>query len=141
MTSGRLTARARCAERCSLTSVFRCSPAIPVLPCRSGAPLLTLTHAPQVAGQGMEGCGNFGIPVIDSTEDLVRIWYFPVAAEPSESSTITEERYSRIISCVGSMGWRACTHLATLWLNQTLAPAALPICSPPLLRCSFEAVN
>ncbi len=28
----------------------------------------------RVAGQGMEGCGNYGVPVLDTTEQRIRIW-------------------------------------------------------------------
>ena len=31
-----------------------------------------------VAGQGMEGCGNYGIPIIDTTEGRVRVWHFEI---------------------------------------------------------------
>ena len=26
----------------------------------------------------MEGCGNYGVPLLDTTAGRVRIWYFPV---------------------------------------------------------------
>ena len=35
-----------------------------------------------VAGQGMEGCGNYGVPIIDSTEGRLRMWYFPIVDTP-----------------------------------------------------------
>lgn len=31
-----------------------------------------------VAGQGMEGCGNYGFTIFDTTEKKLRIWYFEV---------------------------------------------------------------
>ncbi|KAG8467734.1 hypothetical protein KFE25_006786 [Diacronema lutheri] len=77
-----------------------------------------------VAGQGMEGCGTWGLPVLDTTAELVRVWYFPIVLDPSEPSALIDGRYERVLECARAAGWRACTHLATLWLNQSLlAPA------------------
>jgi len=67
-----------------------------------------------VAGQGMIGCGNYGLPVIDSTDSRVRVWYFDVVSQKGE------DNYDPIIKCLRDNGWRKCTHLATLWLDQAL---------------------
>ena len=32
-----------------------------------------------VAGQGMEGCGNYGMPIVDTTGGRVRVWHFESA--------------------------------------------------------------
>jgi len=72
----------------------------------------------------MEGCGTWGLPVLDTTAELVRVWYFPIVLDPSEPSALIDGRYERVLECARAAGWRACTHLATLWLNQSLlAPA------------------
>eukprot|EP00397_Hematodinium_sp_SG-2012_P029732 GEMP01031438.1.p1 GENE.GEMP01031438.1~~GEMP01031438.1.p1 ORF type:complete len:335 (+),score=48.36 GEMP01031438.1:452-1456(+) len=63
-----------------------------------------------VAGQGMVGCGNYGIPIFDTTENRIRFWYFPV----------TVDTVNVIIDCVTKRGWRQCTFFAELWLNQPL---------------------
>jgi hypothetical protein len=68
----------------------------------------------RVAGFGMEGCGNYGVPILDTTEDRVRFWYF---------DTSTNDLYDAAVSCVKQAGWRRCTHLATLWLDQPVARA------------------
>lgn len=65
----------------------------------------------RVAGQGMGGCGNFGMPVVDTTGGRVRFWYF---------DTANDGLYNAVLSCVRQSGWRQCTHLATLWLDQPL---------------------
>eukprot|EP00928_Gymnodinium_smaydae_P090883 TRINITY_DN74599_c0_g1_i2.p1 TRINITY_DN74599_c0_g1~~TRINITY_DN74599_c0_g1_i2.p1 ORF type:complete len:520 (-),score=45.90 TRINITY_DN74599_c0_g1_i2:135-1478(-) len=62
-----------------------------------------------VAGQGMTGCGNFGMPVLDTTEGRTRFYYF---------DTSSEERYKAVMDCVPVHGWRACVHLAEVWLDQ-----------------------
>jgi len=68
----------------------------------------------RVAGFGMEGCGNYGIPVLDTTAGHVRFWYF---------DTSTDELYRSVLDCVEQKGWRQCTSMATLWLDQPIAPA------------------
>lgn len=65
----------------------------------------------RVAGFGMEGCGNYGMPLVDTTENRVRFWYF---------DTSSDDRFKVVIDCVKSRGWRQCTHLATLWLDQAI---------------------
>jgi len=66
----------------------------------------------RVAGFGMEGCGNFGMPIVDTTEGRVRFWYF---------DTSTDDLYEQVTSCVQAKGWRQCADLATLWLDQPIA--------------------
>mmetsp|Transcript_36132 Transcript_36132/g.100336 ORF Transcript_36132/g.100336 Transcript_36132/m.100336 type:complete len:227 (-) Transcript_36132:91-771(-) len=64
----------------------------------------------RVAGFGMgKGCGNFGVPMLDTTGGRVRVWYFDASSD---------ELYAALHDCVQRRGWRRCTHLATLWLDQ-----------------------
>mmetsp|Transcript_78622 Transcript_78622/g.230714 ORF Transcript_78622/g.230714 Transcript_78622/m.230714 type:complete len:505 (+) Transcript_78622:55-1569(+) len=65
----------------------------------------------RVGGFGMNGCGNFGIPVLDTTESRVRFWYF---------DTSSDDSYNAVIKCVGQKGWRQCLDLATTWLDQPI---------------------
>merc|ERR1711918_331645 len=53
-----------------------------------------------VAGQGMEGCGNYGIPVLDTTG--VRVYHFEVHSKSGQ------DHYDEIMACVVPNGWRAC---------------------------------
>ena len=89
-----------------------------------------------VAGMGMEGSGDYGVPVIDTTEDRFRIYYFPIAfggqterafeklrnlsAEGLRDKEEIDKRYNDIIGCVEKNGWRACLHLAEVWLDEEL---------------------
>mmetsp|Transcript_52716 Transcript_52716/g.171437 ORF Transcript_52716/g.171437 Transcript_52716/m.171437 type:complete len:490 (+) Transcript_52716:415-1884(+) len=66
----------------------------------------------RVAGFGMEGCGHYGMPIVDTTESRVRFWYF---------DTSTTDRLNEVIACVAKSGWRACTSLATTWLDEPIA--------------------
>lgn len=72
----------------------------------------------------MEGCGNWGLPMLDTTDEMARLWYFPIVLGPTEPIEAGDARYDRLLACATAQGWRACTHLATLWLNQTLPPRA-----------------
>jgi len=65
----------------------------------------------RVAGFGMEGCGNYGMPLVDTTEDRVRFWYF---------DTSDDTKFNSVTTCVKSKGWRQCTDQATLWLDQPI---------------------
>merc|ERR1711871_148689 len=68
-----------------------------------------------VAGQGMEGCGNYGFPVIDTTDDRVRIWHFEVVSKNGTDS------YDQVYQCLSqNESWRSCTHLAESWLDMPM---------------------
>merc|ERR1712060_304518 len=71
----------------------------------------------RVAGFGMtdNGCADFGVPIVDSTGGRLRFWYF---------DTSNDEAYEAVLACVQKTGWRQCTRLATLWLDEPLALAA-----------------
>lgn len=70
-----------------------------------------------VAGQGMVGCGNYGVPIFDTTEGRVRFYYFPIQRGHTED----------LIRCVNAeSGWRQCTHLAEMWLDEPLEPSWNP---------------
>lgn len=67
----------------------------------------------RVAGFGMEGCGNFGMPLVDTTDGRVRFWYF---------DTSSDDQYDSVIGCVKQNGWRNCSAFATLWLDEPIQP-------------------
>merc|ERR1712151_536698 len=80
----------------------------------------------RVAGFGMsDTCGEvqgkgtrFGMPILDTTEGRVRFWYF---------DAMTDDSYSQVTDCVQSKGWRNCTDLAILWLDEPIVPASLRV--------------
>ena len=67
-----------------------------------------------VAGQGMEGCGNFGIPFVDTRENRVEIIYYNV------QDLTGIDKYDDILNCFQSKGISNCKDLGTVWLNHTL---------------------
>lgn len=66
-----------------------------------------------MAGQGMDGCGNFGLPIVDSTNGRIRIWYYEIA------NLKGTDNYETLLKCFqqGKGIVDGCSHLATLWLN------------------------
>jgi hypothetical protein len=43
------------------------------------------------------------------------MWYFPVVAKDGTDT------FDKVHTCVASQGWRQCTQLAEVWLEQPLA--------------------
>jgi len=70
-------------------------------------------------GQGMTGCGNYGFPILDTTMNRVRVWYFEFVT--IDGADVYDEKYK----CISENGWRQCLHLAEIWLDQ-------PLVVPPL---------
>ena len=64
----------------------------------------------------MEGCGNYGIPVLDTTGARIRVYYFPIGSDGIANPTA----YNEVMRCVGASGWRKCLHLAQTWLDQPI---------------------
>ena len=52
----------------------------------------------------------WGFVFIDSNDDDVKIWYFPVN---DESRNI--DQYDQLIECISNKGISNCTHFADLW--------------------------
>jgi len=63
-----------------------------------------------VAGMGMEGCGNFGVPVVDTTNGTTQVLYYPI--QESSSST---DKYAVIEECFRTKGVGNCKDLASSW--------------------------
>eukprot|EP00471_Norrisiella_sphaerica_P007917 CAMPEP_0184493994 /NCGR_PEP_ID=MMETSP0113_2-20130426/27520_1 /TAXON_ID=91329 /ORGANISM="Norrisiella sphaerica, Strain BC52" /LENGTH=519 /DNA_ID=CAMNT_0026879523 /DNA_START=53 /DNA_END=1609 /DNA_ORIENTATION=- len=66
-----------------------------------------------VAGMGMEGCGNFGIPVVDSTADSPSlIYYYPIqdAKDPTQG-----DMYNSTMGCFEESGVGGCVKMAKTW--------------------------
>ncbi len=54
---------------------------------------------------------NFGFPVLDTTGGILRILYF---------DTSDDDKYAAALSCINAKGWKACAHLATIWLHTPI---------------------
>ncbi|CAD7942496.1 unnamed protein product [Amoebophrya sp. A120] len=75
-----------------------------------------------VAGWGMHGCGNFGLPIFDTTESRFRVYYFPlVDLRPGKRGFW----YDAVMRCMQEKrSWRACAEdgHAELWTDEPLPP-------------------
>ena len=78
-----------------------------------------------LAGQGMAGCPdpNFGIPVLDTTGNRMKLLYYPLV-EPADGGDFSrqEERTAAILDCFGEGDLGKCEHLAERWLDQPFRP-------------------
>ena len=63
-----------------------------------------------VAGQGMNGCGNYGFPVFDTTNDQFKVYHFLI-----EDIWKGIDNYDEIYSCIEARGISSCYHLAEEW--------------------------
>jgi len=89
--------------------------------CNEVAPHGNIDTGFMVAGMGMGGCGNYGVPILDTTGGFVRVWYFPIVeAPPFVHPVNASDSFNEVSRCVTRNGWRQCTHLAQLWLEQPL---------------------
>jgi len=59
--------------------------------------------------------GAFAIPIIDTRNKHVKLWYFELAAHELRSGN-----FDAIVSCLESRGLDACLHYATTWWDQSL---------------------
>lgn len=75
-----------------------------------------------VGGQGMNGCAQYGFPVIDTTGGRLRIFYFPVSAATQPAHVVENyDNYHEIYTCLEKHGFEGCTDFAAVWLNESIA--------------------
>ena len=70
-----------------------------------------------VGGQGMPASrcgGSWGIPIVDTTMNLFRVLYFPLA------KVNKYDNIGAILDCFRAKGVSNCYHLAEVWANVTL---------------------
>lgn len=59
--------------------------------------------------------GAFGIPIIDTRNNQLKLHYFEMAANEQRN-----ENFDAIVSCLESNGLDACLHYATTWWDESL---------------------
>lgn len=64
----------------------------------------------------MQGCGDYGIPVFDTTEGRLRVYFFLVQTGGPKHQ-VPENHYDAILSCIQQNGVSGCYHLATEWTD------------------------
>lgn len=76
-----------------------------------------------IGGLGMSdsSCAPiFGFNVIDTTDDAVAIYYFPIQQIDDSNSNGTYDNYDAILSCIQANGVSGCYDLASKWSFQSL---------------------
>ncbi len=72
------------------------------------------TNVSSLTSPGMEGKGTFGLPVVTTARGRIEFLYYPVA------DLTGLDNYDKVESCIREKGLLECSHLATVWLNQTI---------------------
>ena len=61
---------------------------------------------------GCKAGGNFGIPIFDTTDGRLRVYFF---------ATSTNDELKTVLACVSGNGWRKCVaEHATVWLDTPI---------------------
>lgn len=68
---------------------------------------------------GMSGCGDFGIPIMDTRDGQAVLYYFQLGAGGQRSSN-----WGTIMDCLKSNGYAACKQYAQVWMQQDLPSAS-----------------
>lgn len=77
---------------------------------------ITQTNTGFMVGSfGMTGCGDFGIPIMDTRDGQAVLYYFLLGSNGRRNS-----KWSAIMDCFKSSGFSACKHYAQQWMQQDL---------------------
>ena len=73
-----------------------------------------------VGANGMAGCGEWGLPVVDTTDSSdgsFKMYYFQLFTAPGVRNNFTQptDNFDEIASCFRENGVSGCYHLATRW--------------------------
>jgi len=63
---------------------------------------------------GMGGCGDFGLPILDTRNDEAKLWYFKLG-----SNGVRTSNWDEVLGCIKSNGFGACTQYADTWMQQS----------------------
>merc|ERR1711964_755013 len=64
---------------------------------------------------GFEGCGDFGVPIIDTRNNRLKLWYFEMGKSGHKNGN-----FDAIVSCLESQGLDGCLHYAQAWWSESL---------------------
>jgi hypothetical protein len=73
-----------------------------------------------VGSFGYAGCGNFGLPILDTRNGRATLNYFPLGDNWNKVAN-----YDEILGCIGAKGYSACTQYADVWMDQALDDTAV----------------
>merc|ERR1711924_209241 len=64
---------------------------------------------------GMSGCGDFGLPIMDTRGSDAILWYFHLGSGGKRHSD-----FDTVLDCIKTNGFSKCTQYATRWMEQSL---------------------
>ena len=70
-----------------------------------------------VGANGMGGCGEWGVPIVDTTSGALKVYYFELKVEPGpkNNATVSIDNFDAVVDCFRENGVASCYHLATEW--------------------------
>merc|ERR1712100_588839 len=73
---------------------------------------------------GMSGCGDFGLPVLDTRGGEAKLWYFGLGSGGRRNSN-----WDTVLGCIRANGVSGCTQYASPWMQQSLSYEASNVSS------------
>jgi hypothetical protein len=64
--------------------------------------------------------GEFGLPIVDTTNSRFRIYYFPINKFSLLHPIQNYDNYDNILDCIQNNGVSKCYHLANLWVDTPI---------------------
>jgi len=71
---------------------------------------------------GFDGCGDFGIPLLDTRNDQAILWYFEMGSGGHKNSL-----FDTILKCLEAHGLDGCKHMASPWFTVDLPTQSLTV--------------
>jgi hypothetical protein len=68
---------------------------------------------------GMSGCGDLGLPVLDTRNGEAKLWYFSLG-----SGGVRHSNWDTVLGCIRANGASSCTQYADQWMLQSLTYAS-----------------
>jgi hypothetical protein len=65
---------------------------------------------------GMGGCGDFGLPVLDTRNGEAKLWYFNLG-----SGGVRHSNWDTVLGCIKANGASSCLQYADQWMLQSLS--------------------
>jgi len=67
-----------------------------------------------VGANGMSGCGDFGLPILDTRNGQETLWYFKLGSNGKRMGN-----WDEVLGCIKNNGFSACTQYADRWMTQS----------------------
>jgi len=71
-----------------------------------------------VGANGMAGCGDFGLPILDTRGGQATLWYFSLGSGGNRHTN-----WDEVLGCIKSYGFAGCTQYADIWMQEQINAA------------------